>query len=90
MTEMEKRESRLVEVTGQSVSILHSKSILQNMLDPDTMKHCAQYITVGSDPEEYSVPKAKIMEFIHLVGRNRLSQCDQVFPLVSASSCITF
>ena len=67
MAEMERRENRLTEVTGQPISVLHSKSILQNMIDVDTMKHCAQYITVGTDRKEYANLKSKIIEFIDLI-----------------------
>jgi len=64
MVELEERGKRVEEISGERVDKKHEMSVIVGILDPETLKHTAQYQGMKSDVE---VLKRKIMEFVNLV-----------------------
>ena len=67
LTEFEQKARRIAEVTGKDTDIGYAKSVLQGIIDPETLKHCAQYFTTVNDPADLTNLKSKILEFINMV-----------------------
>ena len=84
IAEMEQRAKRIEEVTGKPIEIRHAMSMLQGVVNWETMKHTNQYIKDGSDFSDYTLLRAKILQSVNVVdcgsmieGLSRLSEEDK-------------
>ena len=65
MIELAERARRVEEVTGTEVDDKHAMSVIAGILDPETLRHTAQYQGARASVETL---KRKVMEFVNLVG----------------------
>jgi len=64
MVELEERAKRVEEISGEQIDSRHEMSVIVGILDPETLKHTAQFQGAKAN---VNILKKKVLEFVNLV-----------------------